>query len=523
MNPNKLNLRETSFMSRPRRNMTAAILILFGIFCALSCLFPYTGDDWAWGSTIGLERLRIFFKDYNGRYMGNFLVLALTRSKLLDVLTKAAAFTFACWLCCRQTVKKGVEGLAFAAALFFIMPRTIFREAVVWTSGFTNYVPSALLSVAYIVYLPQLAEQGKQPTWAAAAAFVLSFAGGLFMENITIFNVLLGAAVIVWCWFRNRSCSKISLGFLAGAAAGAAVLFSNSAYQKVASGTDYYRTVARTAEDTLARILRNAAQILDHLIFENIWFCAIVTLILLFLAWGCMKKESGIKRLWIALSVFLDAAFLAVAGYEYLCAHVLSWMPGVMMLPAYIVHEFRLVFGIGYVISVAILIWLCTEKKQQYKMLLPLLCVPVSLAPMLLVEPIGPRCVFIGYLLMMVCTTALFDELWTKIERKAGLRRITCGAIAAVIALRLISCFGIYSSVHYWDRQRNAFARVQSDRGSDTVYLCTLPHEEYLHNSSPVAGNLIERYIRFHGLREEVTLAFISPEELQAMIDAEIP
>jgi hypothetical protein len=50
-----------------------------------------------------------------------------------------------------------------------------------------------------------------------------------------------------------------------------------------------------------------------------------------------------------------------------------------------------------------------------------------------------------------------------------------------------------------------------------------LPHEESLHNSSPVAGNLIERYIRFHGLREDVELVFISPEELQAMIDAEMP
>lgn len=510
-------------MPKSQRNMAAAILILFCIFCGLSCLFPYTGDDWAWGSSAGLERLHTFFKDYNGRYMGNFLVLVLTRSKLLDVLTKAAAFTFACWLCCRNTEGKGTVHLGFAAFLFFIMPRTILREAVVWTSGFTNYVPSALLSVAYLVFLPRLTAQKEKTAPIAVAVCLLTFAGGLFMENITIFNVLLGVAVVAWYWFTDRSCSKIHLGFLAGAVAGAAALFSNSAYQKVASGTDYYRTVARTAEDTLARILRNAAQILDHLIYENFWFCVMVTVILIFLAWDSFRKKTGAARLPVALAAVIHMAFLGVAGYEYLCAHVLSWMPGVMMLPAYIVHEFRLVFAIGYVVSVAVLIAMCTQKDQQHKMLLPLLCVPVSLAPMLLVEPIGPRCVFIGYLMMMVCTTVLFEQLWRKMDGKTVLRRICCGAIAAVTLLQLVSWFGIYSSVHYWDRQRNAFAVVQSDRGSDTVYLCPLPNEEYLHNSSPNAGNLMERYIRFHGLREDVKLAFISPEELMTMIEAEMP
>ena len=52
----------------------------------LSLLFPYSGDDWAWGSQIGLDRLAAHFEAYNGRYVGNLIVLALTRSNVLKAL-----------------------------------------------------------------------------------------------------------------------------------------------------------------------------------------------------------------------------------------------------------------------------------------------------------------------------------------------------------------------------------------------------------------------------------------------------
>ena len=51
--------------------------LCFAMLFALSWLFPYTGDDWAWGSQIGLDRLHTWFDNYSGRYVGNLIVLAL--------------------------------------------------------------------------------------------------------------------------------------------------------------------------------------------------------------------------------------------------------------------------------------------------------------------------------------------------------------------------------------------------------------------------------------------------------------
>ena len=41
----------------------AEILIAFVVLAILAALFPFTGDDWAWGSSIGIERLQSGFAD----------------------------------------------------------------------------------------------------------------------------------------------------------------------------------------------------------------------------------------------------------------------------------------------------------------------------------------------------------------------------------------------------------------------------------------------------------------------------
>ena len=42
-------------------------IICFGLIAILCYLFPYTGDDWAWGSKIGIDRLNNWFENCNGR------------------------------------------------------------------------------------------------------------------------------------------------------------------------------------------------------------------------------------------------------------------------------------------------------------------------------------------------------------------------------------------------------------------------------------------------------------------------
>ena len=55
---NSMDIKEKKFKDIGRYALCFAMLF------ALSWLFPYTGDDWAWGSQIGLDRLHTWFDNY---------------------------------------------------------------------------------------------------------------------------------------------------------------------------------------------------------------------------------------------------------------------------------------------------------------------------------------------------------------------------------------------------------------------------------------------------------------------------
>ena len=51
---------------KEKKMMWIRYAICFGVVAVLCYLFPYTGDDWAWGSQIGIDRLNQWFENYNG-------------------------------------------------------------------------------------------------------------------------------------------------------------------------------------------------------------------------------------------------------------------------------------------------------------------------------------------------------------------------------------------------------------------------------------------------------------------------
>ena len=139
----------------------AVVAAVFLLLFALSYLFPYSGDDWAWGSEIGLKRLQTGFVDYNGRYAGNLLVMALTRVRLLRAAVMAVVYTATALLARNFASSKKNVVFLFGVALFFLLPKRIFVQAVVWTSGFTNYVPSILLVFCYFCLIKNIFEKEK--------------------------------------------------------------------------------------------------------------------------------------------------------------------------------------------------------------------------------------------------------------------------------------------------------------------------------------------------------------------------
>lgn len=127
-------------MSNSAKRRVTVYSVGFVFVFLLSLLFPYSGDDWAWGSQIGLDRLAAHFEAYNGRYVGNLIVLAMTRSNVLKALCMSL-FIIAMLYMIEKIVGNRTAPLIASAALL-LMPTDMLRQSIVWTSGFSNYATS---------------------------------------------------------------------------------------------------------------------------------------------------------------------------------------------------------------------------------------------------------------------------------------------------------------------------------------------------------------------------------------------
>ena len=216
-------------------------IICFGLIAILCYLFPYTGDDWAWGSKIGIDRLNNWFENYNGRYVGNLIVLAMTRSNLLKAVIMSFCLTGIVALCEYIFKRKWVFYVSCVALV--LIPKLIFRQAVVWTAGYANYVTSMFFTLLFIAYVYPIFQETmpRRKVWHCLPLFVLAVINALIVEHLTIYNVVLACGVLVYTICVHRKVVASHVAYLIGSVAGAAYMFSNSAYHTIANNQDQYR------------------------------------------------------------------------------------------------------------------------------------------------------------------------------------------------------------------------------------------------------------------------------------------
>lgn len=488
-------------------------LLFFVFFIILTALFPYTGDDWAWGSSIGIERLMSFFKNYNGRYLGNLLVMVLTRNVWLKVIVMASSYYFSCWLCWRYTSSRKNILLLFAFALFLMMPNRIFVEAIVWTSGYANYVPSAIICVGYILMVRNTTGT-ELPRYSEKIYFFPLFTGiigTLFIENITLFHICFGLGVLIFTRIKIKRFDPVHVTFFIGALLGAGIMFSNGAYRSVAAGADGYRSIADNFQELIVMVTGHAYQMLDTLICSNNAVCTIASILLLFTVrkyqnqFSCKLSTSVLG----CISLNLLSLLLNLLVFPH-------HQPDLSNILGFLLIGVQALISIIYVLSLVGTVLLCVERKRKYQMLFPIFCIPVVLAPLLVVNPIGPRCYFVAYLLIMVFLVELLD--WILCDSKISTYNalFSCLAFTAVVAA--IFYLNIYFQIHVYDVKRTEFAKMQSDNDKKTVIICELPYNHYLHCSSPSFEPWSTRYKLFYGLESDVNFKFVPYEELDDRI-----
>lgn len=503
-------------MNSRRKCVIEICVALFLGYAFLAWLFPYTGDDWSWGSSIGIERLEIFFAGYNGRYVGNLLVLLLTRSKLLDVLVMAASFTLVCFLSYQYTDDRSEVLLLVAAMLYFLMPKGMWAQVAAWTAGFTNYVLSALFSVIFLVSVKEITgtelSVRKDTPGYGVGMWVFGFLGALIMENITILNICISAAAIIWTFVKFRKYRYTDAGFFFGSVIGACVMFSNGAYGRVVQGDDYYRYIPNGFREKVQFALNQSGKILDYIIYDNLWFCAIVTALLLILAAWSIKNGKGKNRAMLA--VIFHCGCILLIWNKVTLPNIFTMR---FQMKDYIAGFVPSACALLYILSIFIMVWCFVEKGRRFRMLLPLYCTVVSLAPLLIVHPIGSRCVFIGYFLMIVFTVDLAGYICKKLDfQKKWLRYL----LVTIVAAQFLFYVHIFIPIHHYDTLRLDYIQEQAAAGEKNILMCDLPNSDYLWVSTPFNDGWINKYKLFYKLDEDIVLNCIPYEEFDIWLNS---
>jgi hypothetical protein len=181
---------------------------------------------------------------------------------------------------------------------------------------------------------------------------------------------------------------------------------------------------------------------------------------------------------------------------------------------------FILCVALIYIFTVIEIVYLCVEDKS--KMLTAeflLLSIGVLIVPLLVVNPIGPRCFFPPYYIMVMFCVYIFEYIYNIMKPGKtfifSINTVSATAGAAV----LVFLISIYSTIHTYDVKRNEYALAQSNLGYETITVCKLPYTSYVWTGDPSAEPWSTRYKLFHNIDQEKDLVLISFNEFNEWVE----
>lgn len=348
-----------------RKKEIAFYALIFIIVVVIAYLFPYTHDDWPWSGAEGMSRLTNLFKDYNGRWAGNILVMLLTRFRVLRAIVIATALSSIIYFI-RKITKSSSTGLLIAILLTICMPISMLAQSIAWTSGFANYVPPTLLILFYINLNKNLFYNKKVTTKNryTIPLLILGFVTSLFSEHMTIYNVVLSIAIVIY-QIAKREKNLPNVFYMIGAIAGAVLMFSNGAYRSIMSATDAYRTIEKSNIFTSA-IETYFNEMYKYLVYNNTVLNIVLCCCILVAVYDFYKQNQ--KKITKKIDCLLKGAVSIVIGFlTYIIYRRLMSGGNIFILDNY-KNYLEGIIMIVFVIAIMIIaIIVCSNKARKKK------------------------------------------------------------------------------------------------------------------------------------------------------------
>jgi len=303
--------------------------ILFIIFGLIGLWMPLLGDDLHWGTYFGSNYFpNGIFTYYDGRFLGDLLVIMITKIKVVAFLAYGIFPTTIIYLI--QRIREqialpksiGLVSASLVATFILLAPRTIFKQILGWHAGFANYLPSVIFPL-FLLYLVLKNYDNKNVHYYRTSTFLIflaAVAAQFFAEHITLLNCF--NAILVWILFRKHfgdQFKRVLNYIVAGNILGAILMFINGAYIKILTGSDAYRSLSgSTSQDTLFHYMK-LTYTPKYLIVAGI-IVLLFSIAIIILSLRIKNPKQKIANFGLLLSAFVAIApFVKVSPFGARC------------------------------------------------------------------------------------------------------------------------------------------------------------------------------------------------------------
>lgn len=492
--------------SRQRILSAVVIILTFCFLLLLSKGFVTSGDDWfftsrtmdesffealqkAWANASG------HYRGTNGRLLGNGFSKGFGCSELFRELARCGIILTILLQLCRTAKVRSLVLYSAALMLTVALPTELYAQSYAWAAGFFNYVPPLVVILAYILRVSTLLQGGKDSAPWGLAMLLMLLAGQLFVENVTIGMCLLTGGVLIWHLASKRGMSWSLTGALAGSVIGCIIMFSAPGYANV--NQEGYRQVSATFEELMKVIKSNFSVITGYLTEDNWLVIVPLTALSIYLLASVQKKTALVHGALTGLMIcpvyfYAHHELLGQLSYSEWVAELSFWLD--------------VAANLAYLLCVLAAVLLgAADDDRKCRAVLCICAVPAVFGPLVVVYPIGPRCLYIPYMLLVCLVLILAAEVLDHLPEKA-LRSIRTPLIAAVCC---VLC--VYLWVAVWnghcEQVRTRQIETAMAAGASSVELPSFPYGTYLHNGN---GSAMQYYY-YYETPGDLQLVFIDP------------
>lgn len=474
-------------------------IILFVFLLGIAIFIPYVHDDWAWASSFGMKLLNNKFYDYNGRYISNLIAILLCKYKVIMIIIFTLSSYMIFYLMNKFLKLRNDIYYLIIVILFFLMPAYTLFQGYIWVSGYVNYTLSMLPILTYLYFNRDIFNNkySKDSVIKIVMFFILGIISSLFVEHITLYNLVLSLFILIVNLIRKQRLSISNLLYFIGSLVGAIIMFSNSAYLKVLNNNDSYRSI-----DNIKNIINKLSEeIIPYMIHKNIIIIIVIEIMIFIISYKLLKNKS-IKNNKLKYMVFIyNIVFLM---YNL----ILTLNPFWDIVSN--VNIFNMINSIIWYIFLILFVCLFIEKNRRFRMLFLLASIFIMIIPLLVVNPVGPRCFLPMYLFYIMFILDLIDYIsvnkCVNIDKKF-IKIVVCLSSLMVIIF-ILTIYGYVFKVYVI---RNKII----DKYKDNDYICipNLPYNyKYLHCSEPINEHFEKVFKDYYGIKENTKIEFDSLE-----------